>query len=265
MKLKLVPPRQGLQWVRHGLKVFFTRPMAFTLLLLIFMLVAPSVVLAVAPLATIAFMLATQHTLLGRVPTPAVYVQPLQVDKSRTWAHVRLGLAYAACAVVVYLVAGAVAGDSLANLREAVVANKQPEEVAGLMSDPRLQYWYLVIMGGLGLAAVPFWYAPALIHWGGMGAAKAVFFSTMACWRNKGALAVYSLAWLGVGMAMSFAVVLLFGLLGMPQMALAAIVIGGLMLSAAFYASLFFTFADCFEPADTRDLPIDLPPPQEPT
>ncbi|RQP26125.1 BPSS1780 family membrane protein [Piscinibacter terrae] len=264
MKLKLVPPQQGLLWVRHGLKVFFKRPMSFTMLLLIFMLVAPSVVLAIAPLATIAFMLATQHTLLGRVPTPAVYVQPLQVDKARTWAHVRLGLAYAACAVVVYLAAGAAAGDSLANLREALIANKSPEEVAALMADPRVQYWYLVIMGGLGLASVPFWYAPPLIHWGGMGAAKAVFFSTVACWRNKGALALFSLAWFGVVMAMAFVSLTVFTLMGLPQMALAAMVLGGLMLSAAFYASLFFTFADCFEPADTRDLPLDLPP-QEPT
>lgn len=260
MKLKLVPAQQGLLWVGRGLKVFFARPMSFCLLLLIFMLVAPSVVLAVAPLATVAFMLATQHTLKGRVPTPAVYLQPLRIDKARTWAQVRLCIAYAACAVVVYLAAGAAAGDSVANLREALVAQKPPEEVAALMADPRVQYWYLVIVGGLGLAAVPFWYAPALVHWAGMGAAKAVFFSTVACWRNKGALTLFSLAWFGVAMAMAFAALLVFGLIGLPQMALAAIVIGGLMLSAAFYASLFFTFADCFEPENQGDLPLERPP-----
>jgi len=32
-----------------------------------------------------------------------------------------------------------------------------------------------------------------------------------------------------------------------------------LMISAAFYASLFFTFVDCFEPADAGDIPIESP------
>ena len=52
-----------------------------------------------------------------------------------------------------------------------------------------------------GLAAclsVPFWHAPALVYWQGQGVGQALFSSTLAVWRCKGAFLMYSLAWVGV-------------------------------------------------------------------
>jgi hypothetical protein len=43
-------------------------------------------------------------------------------------------------------------------------------------------------------------------------------------------------------------------LLGAPQLALVAVMPAALMLSAAFYASLYFTFADSFEAAAAPQL-----------
>jgi hypothetical protein len=262
MRLKLVPARQGLVWVKHGLRVFFMRPMAFCLLFLIFMIVGPSVMLAVAPLATIGFMLATQEALQGRFPWPSVFVRPLQIDKRRLWAQVKLGLAYAACTLLVYFISKAVDAGALDELNKAMGSGQNPQDVAPLLSDPRLQAWWFVLVAGVGLLAAPFWYAPALVHWGGMSAGKAVFFSTVACWRNKGALLLYSLGWAAVMMVFALVSGTIFALLGAPQLALAAIMPAALMLSAAFYASLYFTFVDCFEPGDAGDIPI-APPPQE--
>jgi hypothetical protein len=259
MKLKLVPARQGIAWVKSGLRVFFMKPMAFCLLFLIFMVVGPSLVLAIAPLATIAFMLATQQALQGRFPMPSVYIQPLRADRQRLWAQVKLGVAYAVCTVLLWIISKSVEGGALDALHAAMSAGKSPEELAPLMSDPRLQAWWFVLVVGVGLLAVPFWYAPALVHWGRMGAGKAVFFSTVACWRNKGALMVYSLGWTAVMMAFAVVSSTIIALLGSPQLALAAIMPAALMISAAFYASLFFTFVDCFEPADAGDIPIESP------
>lgn len=259
MKLKLVPARQGMAWVKSGLRVFFMRPMAFCLLFLIFMVVGPSLVLAIAPLTTIAFMLATQQALQGRFPMPSVYIQPLRADRKRMWAQVKLGVAYAVCTVLLWLLSKGVEGGALDALNAAMVAGKSPEELAPLMSDPRLQAWWFVLVVGVGILAVPFWYAPALVHWGGMGAGKAVFFSTVACWRNRGAMVVYSLGWTAVMMVFAITSSTIIAVLGSPQIALAAIMPAALMVSAAFYASLFFTFTDCFEPADPGDIPIESP------
>jgi len=260
MKLKLVPPRQGIVWVKNGLRVFFMRPLAFCLLFLLYMIVGPSLMLAVAPLATIAFMLATQEALQGRFPMPGVFIQPLRIDKKRLWGQVKLGLSYAACTLALYLISRAIGGDAMEQLNTAMTAGKSPEELAPLLSDPRLQAWWFVLLVGVGLLAVPFWYAPPLVHWGGMSAGKAVFFSTIACWRNKGALAVFSLSWAAVMLVVAIISGTLFALLGARQYAVAAIMPAALMLSAAFYASLYFTFADCFEPGEGADAPVAPPP-----
>ena len=263
MKLKLVPASQGLLWVRQGLRVFFMRPLGFCLLFFIFMLVGPPLMLAVAPLATIGFMLATQQALQGRFPAPTVFVAPLRVDRSRMWGQVKLGLAYAAGTLIVYLISSAVDGGTLQSVNEAVNAGKSPSEIEPLMSDPRLMAWWLVLAGGVSLLAVPFWFAPALVHWAGMGALKSVFFSTVACWRNKGAFVVYTLGWTAVVLLFALASGVVFALLGTQQLALAAIMPAALMLSAAFYASLYFTFTDCFErvPPDGAPEPDTLETP----
>ena len=64
------------------------------------------------------------------------------------------------------------------------------------------------------LLSVPFWHAPALVHWGGQGVAQALFSSTLALWRNKAAFALNGLLWFAAFMTMSGIVTLLFTALG---------------------------------------------------
>ncbi len=107
----------------------------------------------------------------------------------------------------------------------------------------------------LASLAVPFWHAPALVHWGQQGWAKSLFFSTIGIWRNRGAFMLYGLAWAGVGfgfMMVSAIGIALFGpqsyaYIGTPLM---------LALVTVFYASLWFTFDDCFSSADETPLEI---------
>jgi hypothetical protein len=102
---------------------------------------------------------------------------------------------------------------------------------------------------------VPFWHAPALVFWDGHGCAKALFSSTVACWRNRGAFALYSIVWLGVMMAISLVCGLLFALVGSPDLLVTASVPLSLIIATIYYASLYFTFADCFVPNDSAPLP----------
>ena len=93
----------------------------------------------------------------------------------------------------------------------------------------------------------PFWHAPALVHWGGHPPAKALFFSLVACWRNRGAFVVYALGWLATLLLFVVLASLLFGMLGQRQMMAPLATPVSLIFSTVFYASLYFTFADCFE------------------
>jgi hypothetical protein len=256
MKLKLVVSRQGMVWVRQGLRVFFRRPMSFCMLFLLYLFIGPMLMFAVAPLATLGFMIATQQTLQNRFPLPGVFITPLRSGRSKCWAQIQLGLAYAVSVALVFWLSDMVGGSAYDALGQAVAAGKtSPEELQPLLSDAGLQFGWLLMMAGIALLSLPFWHAPALVHWGGQSAAKSLFFSTVACWRNKGALAVFSLTWGAVIVALAVTSAMIFSLLGVPQMAFAALTPAMLMLSAAFYASLYFTFIDSFEAA------ASVPPP----
>lgn len=248
MRLKLVPARQGLAWVRLGLRLFFQRPIAFTLLLFLYLLVGPVFAFVVAPLVSLGFMIATRQALAGRFPLPGVFIEPLKAGSAQRWAHLKLGLVYALGMALVLWLGDTIGGTAFDALGTAMSSGRStPQEVEPLLTDGDLQLAWAVVVIGVGLLAVPFWHAPALVHWAGHGAAQALFSSTVACWRNKGALTLYMLGWAAVVVLFTLLSTLVLALLGAPQLVALALMPAMLMISAAFYASLYFTFADSFE------------------
>jgi hypothetical protein len=93
------------------------------------------------------------------------------------------------------------------------------------------------------------------VHWGGQSAGQALFSSTLAVWRSKGAFLVYGLCWIGLSLA---AAVLMTAVaqLGARPLATAMALAGGLLFSTVFYVSLLFTFNDSF---GGTYVPPDLP------
>ena len=257
MKLQSVPARQGIVWVRQGFAVFFRQPLAFAALfatfafaiyvLLLLQDVGEFIALAILPLVALGFMLATRIAVAGGVPTPRVFVQALRGPREQTIAMLQLGISFALAAFLIFWLSDILDGGTVEDLVEDLVAGKTtPEAAAALMAaDPRIELGLLIRSLLASLLSVPFWHAPALVHWDGHGFAKSLFSSTIACWRNKGAFAVYSLTWFGVLMLTSVALNIVV-LLGNAQLAAVLSAPVSLMLSTIFYASLFFTFADCF-------------------
>jgi hypothetical protein len=118
--------------------------------------------------------------------------------------------------------------------------------VERLLRDPQL-FWGVVCRFGLiALLSVPFWHAPALVHWGDQGPAQAMFSSTLAVWRSRGAFAVYVLAWLGIIVTFGMTTALLAGLLSARELAGLLLLPSVLIFSTVFYVSLLFTFNDTF-------------------
>lgn len=271
MKLQIVPASRGAQWVRQGFAVFFSRPLAFmglfglwllgTLVAQLLPWIGFLLVWGTLPLVTLGFMLATQQALQGRFPTLKVFVLPLQGPPQQKRALWQLGAIYAAAMLVVALVYVWIDGGRFQTAMQAAMASGKasPESLEALFADDRVQLSLLWITAAISLLSVPFWHAPALVYWGGQPAAKALFFSTVACWRNKGAFAVYVLTGAGALTALAFAAALLMLLLGQPGLAVLVIPPLGFAFYAVFYASLFFTFVDCFE------MPSAAPTLEEPT
>jgi len=273
MRLQTVAAGQGVVWVREGFRTFFKRPLAFAALFAAFMFavfalallpfVGALVVLALLPLVSLGFMIATRIAVAGGLPTARVFVEPLRSAGPRRTAMLQLGLIYAAATFVVMWLSDIADRGAFEALMEAMpAAQTTPDEVASRFGAPGLLVGLMLRFGLAGLLSVPFWHAPALVHWDGHGCAKALFSSTLACWRNRGAFAVYGLAWFGLIIVFGMVGSLVFALLGQPQLFALAAVPLSLVFTTVFYVSLYFTFADCFVASDAAAAsdPADHPP-----
>ena len=241
MKLQIVTPRRGLEWVRQAFHVFTRQPLSFATLFAICLFaflmlglvpfVGSIAVLILPPAGSLLFMIASRLASAGAKPMPMAIVELAGAGRARLLALLKLGLVYAASTFFVFWLA-----------------------------DPRLQFGLLLRLVFAGALSVPFWHAPALVYWGGQGWAKSLFFSTIALWRNKGAFAVYGLAWMALWMVLLAIVSLGVGLVGPQRFTIVATPLT-LVFSTVFYASLWFTFADCFAPAPSdAEQPDDLDP-----
>lgn len=266
MKLRSVPAGRGALWVRQGFQVFFKSPMAFAALFAAFMfavfalalmpLIGTMLVLALLPLASLGFMIASRMVMQGQFATPRVFIDPLRAPRPQVIALVQLGLIYAGATVAVMFLSDRVDGGAFEALMDAMPgAQSSPQAVAARLADPGLWFGLMLRLGLAGALSVPFWHAPALVYWDGHGCAKALFSSTVACWRNRGAFTVYSLGWFALIMAIGAGGSLLFGLLGQAQLFAVVAVPMSLFLTTVFYASLYFTFADCFSADEADALP----------
>ncbi len=276
VRLRKVPAVRGAAWVRQGFATFARRPLAFAALFGTFLFaglvaallpwVGPLLVLAALPLVSLGFMLATKRALEGGFPSLTVFAAPLRGERRATLALLRLGLLYAAGTLAVMSLSDLADGGTFEALQQAMAQSRQEgeagsDEVGALLADPRLQGGMLLRFALAALLALPFWHAPALVHWAGQGAGQAIFSSTVACWRNRGAFLVYGLAWVGVILGFGVAANLLAALLGSPRLIALAAVPTGLLFSTVFYVSLYFTFVDCF--ADDGAPDAALPAPEE--
>ncbi len=267
MKLLRVDAVEGASWVRRGFQLFFRHPLPFSAVFGAFLFVvfaltlvplAGSVLLlALLPLGSLGFMIASRDALQGRVPTPRVFVDPLRGPRGRRLALLRLGLIYAAASLAIIWLSDAADGGALERLMQTLSDGEAgADDVRRALADPALELGVLLRFGLAALLSIPFWHAPALVHWAGQGVAQSLFSSWVACWRNKGAFAVFALVWGAIVLAFAVVANVVAALLGMPQFVAFAAVPATLLLSTVFYASIWFSFAGCFGPDD-------VPPVQE--
>lgn len=261
LTLRVVPARQGVAWVKEGLAAFMSKPLAMAGLLALLMfaalvlvlvpLIGPVLLLGALPWVTVAFMLATQAVCNGQFPMPTLALLPWRTDRTRRIALLQLGFGYALASFIAMAISDAADGGAFEQLQEALAQGPEgAEQVAALLGEGRLAAGGLLRLLLALLVAIPFWHAPALVHWGGQSAMQALFSSTLAVWRNRGAFVVYAAVWMGLLVGFAMAVNLLGLLLGTPALLSVVMTPAGLLFATVFYASLWFTFLDNFSRRD---------------
>ena len=268
LRLHPVAPARGWHWVRQGLQLWTRRPLAFVGLFVFFlfsvlllMVVLPFVGgvlgMAMLPMLSLGFMVAVRSALAGGPVHVGQLLAGLRhPDRARRRTQWLLCGAYALGTIAVVTLADWVDGGSFEALQRAVADaggdGKPSPALEAALADPRLLQGMVVRLGLAGLLSVPFWHAPALVHWGGQGALQALFSSSVALWRTRGAFSLYLLGWAGVMVTVGMVFSLAAALIGAKQLLGVLTVPVGLAFTAAFYVSLWFSFDDTFkDSADT--------------
>lgn len=252
MKLNVVKSHAGMTWFRLGVRTFMRSPMLITgmffLNLIVLSLVAElpwvgvPIALMLVPASTVMMMVATEQVHLGLIPRPTALWAALRNSPPLMRNLLAQGAVYA---VGMFAALGATAladGGQLARLY--LEGGRLTAEQA---QDPALLFAMLIMASSGALLSMVLWHAPGLAYWHGVGAAKSMFFSMVACARNIGAFTVYSILW----MTLMVGVILLAGIVAgvadsaelFPTLAVPAVMI----ISGMFITSIYFTFHACFQ------------------
>lgn len=254
MQLIEVPAKTGYVWFRQGIWLFRRNPLAFitlffTYLLAITLVSRVPVIGAALPLLfipgiAVGFMAACRDTIAGKPVMPTILV-----DGFRSYGHVTtqrllaLGGIYAVTMVLVFAVSAMFDGGTLFQVMIGATGdNPNPEAFAAQGTLGALLIATLLYVP----VAMLFWFAPVLTAWHDIPPAKALFFSIVSCWRNRGAFTVYGLLWFGVALGASLGLSLLLQALGAGAYALTVMMPMTIIIAAMLYCSFYATYRGCF-------------------
>ena len=267
MQLHHVEARAGLHWLREGLLAFVRQPAIPVLLALVYLLpthllslVSPTLGRALegalAPMMTLALMATTASTLQTGVSERQVFLSALKAVRTRIRPLMVLGLMHGAALLL--------AGEVASALTDLLTFSRASDSVDAIYDSPT---GATVVIGFVCqcLMSLPvvvmFWHAPGLMHWHGLEPVKSVFFSTITCLRNFGAMAVLGLAWFA-GMVtlvawMSFVITKIVPFTTDPIDMLAgkiAVFVVIAVSEAVLYTAVWFSFRGCLH-ARMADVP----------
>jgi hypothetical protein len=267
MKLRLVKASQGLVWVRQGLLALKQQPLGFIGLMgmmgmgAVLLLTLPArmgalLVVGVMPVAWMAFMLATRRVMTGQRVSPGVMLEVFKAPRSTRRDFLILGACYILATLAVVLIAGWLGPDA----DELTAITEGTEDMAAVLGNPLVQQDMLIRMLLTLPVSLVFWHTPALILWGHVPVGKALFFSAVASWRNLGAFMLFGLGWAGIVIALGLVDRVLASIIPAPALVDGLAMIAGMALASGFYASLYFTVVDCFEPNQPDEAAVNPTP-----
>ncbi|RQR66397.1 hypothetical protein DIE18_01240 [Burkholderia sp. Bp9125] len=255
MQLIEVPAKTGYVWFRQGIWLFRRNPLAFitlffTYLLAITLVSMVPVIGAALPLLfipgiAVGFMAACRDTVAGKPVMPTILV-----DGFRSYGHVAtqrllvLGLVYVVSMVLVFAASSLVDGGALFSAMMGATGETSPTPET-LAAQGTVGALFLATALYLPVAMM-FWFAPVLTAWHDIPPAKAMFFSVVSCWRNRGAFTIYGLLWFGVALGTSLVLSLVLQALGAGAYALTLMMPVTIIIVTMLYCSFYATYRGCF-------------------
>jgi hypothetical protein len=257
LKLQDVPAAAGWRWVTQAFSEYFRRPLAYIGLFMAFMFavlltmllpwIGGVLLMLSVPLLSLGFMMATHASLQGRPVHAGIFLVPWQQrEPNRRRPLLALLITYAVLTAAALWWCEWVDGGAFnAWLTAVAKGNTPPDELARLGNAPGATAGAVWRMGLSTLLSIPFWFAPALVFWAQQGAAQALFSSALALWRARAAFFAFGVGCLAVLVLAGLLTSLMAAVFG-PAVTGLLVMPVGLVLTAVFYVSLYFSFRDCF-------------------
>ena len=270
MKLQIVPPGTGIQWLRLALMTFRAQPMALAALFVLALvamsllsvlpLIGPVMAQGLMPALTLTMMVASAETIRGRRPTMSLLLIAFRSGSQRRQSMLTLCAMFSVGFFIILGLSTLIDDGAFAQAFLGIEPVTQE-----LVDNPefRAAMWLCMLL--LMPLTVLFWHAPGLVHWHNIAPVKALFFSIVAWVRNIRAFCVFGLAWLGLVFAVVIGMTLVVGLFTMIIQGLTGDATMGIMtgrfivtlctvgLATIFLCSIVFSFRDCFTPPDQPD------------
>jgi hypothetical protein len=263
MQLIEVPAKAGYVWFRQGIWLFRKNPLAFLTLFFTYLLVMTlvsqiPVVGGVLPLAfipgvAVGFMAACRNTIAGKPVFPTILV-----DGFHSYGPVVARRLLVLGALYVVAMALVLAGSALADggmLLKVMLGGGSMDQEA--IANSNIPLAVITAFAFYIPVAMIFWFSPILAAWHDVPPVKAMFFSIVSCWRNRGAFIVFGALWFAVAMTVSLGLSALMQALGAADFAFAILMPATMIVTTMLYCSFYATYRGCFgvQTPEAPDLP----------
>ncbi|CAB3658954.1 hypothetical protein LMG24238_01560 [Paraburkholderia sediminicola] len=263
MQLIEVPAKTGYVWFRQGIWLFRKNPLAFLTLFFTYLLVMTlaaqiPVVGGVLPLVfipgvAVGFMAACRNTIAGKPVFPTILVDGFHSYGPAVAKRLLvLGVLYVVAMALV--LAGSALADGGMLLKVMLGMATMDQDAIANSNIP------LAVIAAFAFyipVAMIFWFSPVLIAWHDVPPVKAMFFSVVSCWRNRGAFIVFGALWFAVATTVSFGLSALMQALGAGDFAFAILMPATMIVTTMLYCSFYATYRGCFgvQTPEAPDLP----------
>lgn len=263
MQAASLPASYGWRWVRDGFGLFRKQPLAvFTWALFISLLVmlatftppaGPLFFVAMMPVITVMTLTACRHIEAGRTMQPMMWPQPL-AQPGLLKKLVLMGALYAGLSITAGLVTFLPFSAELTEGLRVASAEKDLTPFLMAMRLPVTLFATLYVV----IAAL-FWHTPVLVAWHDLRLPQALFYSGVACWRNKLPFLVYGATWVLVFLFIDLCATLLVSMGLSPELAGTLQIPFNIAAGGVLYCSFYPTYTSVFgaqnRPAQTDQRP----------
>jgi hypothetical protein len=261
-RVRTLPASAGWTWMREALALYWRQPFAFTALVILYTMVlmllanVPVIGLPFAavlvPFGTVGLTLAGREADRGTMPLPGLLLDGLRSGPQRV-PLLRLGALHAGMVLILVVVASLFAMDELRNWK---VTDGQLDAASVSQNVP----WDALAITGALYAPVLMltWFSPQLVAWHRQPVGKALFFSFVACWRNRWPFLVLGAILMGLSFAVGFVVTEVLRMLGLsPQLTSMLFAPVALVMTSISYATQYPIYRAVIEPRTEGPQPAE--------